>query len=173
MILLSRTRRAPAGPWRDKRVMAVKKRQSRRINGDGDTGPRGARRTASDARLLQKNRPSYIVGMGGSAGGLEAFEQFFTHMPANSGFAFVLVPHLDPTHKGMMPELLGGPHEHEGRGGGRRHVRPSQSPLYHSAQQGHGDLPWPSPSHRTLAPRGVRVRSIFSFGTWPRIRKNE
>ncbi len=44
--------------------------------------------------------------MGGSAGALEAFEQFFTHMPADSGFGFVLVPHLDPTHKGMMPELL-------------------------------------------------------------------
>jgi two-component system, chemotaxis family, CheB/CheR fusion protein len=47
-----------------------------------------------------------IVGMGGSAGGLEAFEQFFAHMPADSGFAFVLVPHLDPTHKGIMAEIL-------------------------------------------------------------------
>lgn len=44
--------------------------------------------------------------MGGSAGALEAFEQFFTHMPADSGLAFVLISHLDPTHKGMMPELL-------------------------------------------------------------------
>ncbi len=48
----------------------------------------------------------YIVGMGGSAGALEAFEQFFHNMPAASGLAFVLVPHLDPTHKGVMPELL-------------------------------------------------------------------
>lgn len=48
----------------------------------------------------------YVVGMGGSAGGLEAFGQFFTHMPVDNGMAFVLVPHLDPTHKGMMPELL-------------------------------------------------------------------
>jgi two-component system, chemotaxis family, CheB/CheR fusion protein len=48
----------------------------------------------------------YIVGMGGSAGGLEAFGQFFTHMPADAGMAFVVVPHLEPTHKGMMPELL-------------------------------------------------------------------
>jgi len=52
-------------------------------------------------------RPSYIVGMGGSAGALEAFEQFFTHMPLDSGLGFVLVTHMDPTHKGMMPELLG------------------------------------------------------------------
>ena len=48
-----------------------------------------------------------IVGMGGSAGGLEAFEQFFSHLPPDTGLAFVLVPHLEPTHKGMMPELLG------------------------------------------------------------------
>jgi two-component system CheB/CheR fusion protein len=45
--------------------------------------------------------------MGGSAGALEAFEQFFVHMPSDSGVAFVLVTHMDPTHKGMMPELLG------------------------------------------------------------------
>ena len=47
-----------------------------------------------------------VVGMGGSAGGLEAFEQFFSHLSPDSGLAFVLVPHLEPTHKGMMPELL-------------------------------------------------------------------
>ena len=50
--------------------------------------------------------PPFVVGMGGSAGGLEAFEQFFSHLPPDSGLAFVLVPHLEPTHKGMMPELL-------------------------------------------------------------------
>ena len=44
--------------------------------------------------------------MGASAGGLEAFEQFFSHLPPDAGLAFVLVPHLEPTHKGMMPELL-------------------------------------------------------------------
>ena len=44
--------------------------------------------------------------MGGSAGSLEAFEQFFSHMPTDSGCAFVLVPHLDPSYKGIMSELL-------------------------------------------------------------------
>jgi two-component system CheB/CheR fusion protein len=44
--------------------------------------------------------------MGGSAGSLEAFEQFFSHVPPDSGMAFVLVPHLDPSHKAIMPELL-------------------------------------------------------------------
>ena len=46
-----------------------------------------------------------IVGVGASAGGLEALEQFFKHVPADSGMAFVVIQHLDPTQKGMMPEL--------------------------------------------------------------------
>lgn len=48
----------------------------------------------------------YIVGMGASAGGLEAFEQFFSHMPPDSRMAFVLVPHLSPEHKSLMADLL-------------------------------------------------------------------
>jgi two-component system CheB/CheR fusion protein len=47
-----------------------------------------------------------IVGIGASAGGLEAFEQFFTNMPSDSGMAFVLVQHLDPTHKSILSELI-------------------------------------------------------------------
>lgn len=47
-----------------------------------------------------------IVGIGASAGGLEAFEAFFTAMPPDSGIAFVLVSHLDPTHVSIMPELI-------------------------------------------------------------------
>ncbi len=47
-----------------------------------------------------------IVGIGASAGGLEAFEQFFAKIPPDSGMGFVLVPHLDPVHKSMMPELI-------------------------------------------------------------------
>jgi PAS domain S-box-containing protein len=47
-----------------------------------------------------------IVGIGCSAGGLEALEEFLTHVPKSSGLAFVVIQHLDPNHKGMMPELL-------------------------------------------------------------------
>ncbi|AKU12153.1 MCP methyltransferase/methylesterase, CheR/CheB [Azoarcus sp. CIB] len=47
-----------------------------------------------------------IVGMGASAGGLEAFEQFFRRMPADSGMAFVLVQHLDPDHASLLTEIL-------------------------------------------------------------------
>lgn len=47
-----------------------------------------------------------IVAIGASAGGLEALEQFFENMPNDNGMAFVVIQHLDPTHVGIMPELL-------------------------------------------------------------------
>ena len=51
-------------------------------------------------------RPFPIVGIGASAGGLEALVEFLSHVPAGSGMAFVIIQHLDPTQKGMMAELL-------------------------------------------------------------------
>ncbi|NUP88136.1 MAG: chemotaxis protein CheB, partial [Burkholderiaceae bacterium] len=47
-----------------------------------------------------------IVGIGASAGGLEALEQFLGSVPASSGLAYVVVQHLDPNYKGMIVELL-------------------------------------------------------------------
>ena len=47
-----------------------------------------------------------VVGIGSSAGGLDAFTKFFKAMPADGGVAFVLVPHLDPKHDSLMVELL-------------------------------------------------------------------
>ena len=47
-----------------------------------------------------------IVGIGASAGGLEALELFLRNVPERSGLAFVVVQHLDPTHQDMLVELL-------------------------------------------------------------------
>ena len=47
-----------------------------------------------------------IIGLGASAGGLEAFEQFFRHVPPDTGMAFVLVSHLDPSHASILTEIL-------------------------------------------------------------------
>ncbi len=47
-----------------------------------------------------------IVGIGASAGGLEALEIFFTHMPPDKNIAFVIIQHLSPKHKSIMGELL-------------------------------------------------------------------
>ena len=48
-----------------------------------------------------------IVGMGASAGGLEALQQFFSCMSSNSGLAYVVIQHLSPDHKSLMAEILG------------------------------------------------------------------
>ncbi|WP_243438696.1 chemotaxis protein CheB [Fundidesulfovibrio soli] len=50
--------------------------------------------------------PTYIVGIGASAGGLEALESFFDHMPPDCGLAFVVVQHLSPDFISMMDEIL-------------------------------------------------------------------
>lgn len=47
-----------------------------------------------------------VVGIGASAGGLEALKHFLDHVPTESGMAFVIVQHLDPDHKGLLVELL-------------------------------------------------------------------
>jgi two-component system CheB/CheR fusion protein len=50
--------------------------------------------------------PYRIVGLGASAGGLAPLEEFLAHVPAGSGLAYVVVQHMDPTHKAMLGELL-------------------------------------------------------------------
>ena len=50
--------------------------------------------------------PTRIVALGASAGGLEPLTQFLAQVPAPSGLAYVVVQHLDPTHKAMLTELL-------------------------------------------------------------------
>ncbi len=52
------------------------------------------------------SHPFMVVGIAASAGGLEAFKMLLSAMPGNTGMAFVLVPHLDPTHASLMVELL-------------------------------------------------------------------
>jgi len=47
-----------------------------------------------------------IVGIGASAGGLAAFERFFTSLPENVGMAFVVIQHLSSPHKSILPEIL-------------------------------------------------------------------
>lgn len=62
---------------------------------------------SSPAHGQRITEPGIIVGIGASAGGLEAYRSFLSCMPADSGMAFVLVQHLAPDHKSMLAELLG------------------------------------------------------------------
>ena len=47
-----------------------------------------------------------VVAIGASAGGLDALEQFFKLIPINNNMAFVVITHLNPEHKSIMPELI-------------------------------------------------------------------
>ncbi len=56
--------------------------------------------------MSSANESCFVVGVGASAGGLKALEEFFNHMPSDSGAAFVVVQHLSPDFKSLMKELL-------------------------------------------------------------------
>jgi len=56
---------------------------------------------------LSTKTPFPIVGIGASAGGLNAYSKLLKALPLDTGMAFVLVQHLDPKHASMLPELLG------------------------------------------------------------------
>ena len=51
-------------------------------------------------------QPVCIVGIGASAGGLEALQQFLTFLPSNTGMAFVVIQHLSPDHKSLLVDIL-------------------------------------------------------------------
>ncbi|HEV8290779.1 MAG TPA: chemotaxis protein CheB, partial [Tepidisphaeraceae bacterium] len=73
----------------------------------------GAVSAGQDQSHLEDVQPSSrsefsIVGVGASAGGLEAFTQFLKAMPSDTGMALILVQHLSPKHEIVLPELLSG-----------------------------------------------------------------
>lgn len=70
--------------------------------------PTKKRKPSGPAQSVEsKKRAAFpIVGIGASAGGLEALEKFLKNVPEACGLAFVIIQHLDPEHVGMLPELL-------------------------------------------------------------------
>jgi two-component system CheB/CheR fusion protein len=90
--------------------MHRKQNGNRRHAGAPPQRARAASRAAPAALGVARERgdliPPLIVGLGASAGGLDAFKAFLTHMPPRSGMAFVLVQHLDPHHKSLLVELI-------------------------------------------------------------------
>lgn len=63
--------------------------------------------SAPGAGVATRGDPGFaIVGIGASAGGLDAFKQFFAAMTPDADLAFVLIQHLDPTHQSLTAELL-------------------------------------------------------------------
>ena len=78
------------------------KKQTNPVN----SGNKRDKHCPKDAPSRQESLLFPVVGIGASAGGLEALDLFLQNVPAGSGMAFVIVQHLDPTHKGLMVELL-------------------------------------------------------------------
>jgi two-component system CheB/CheR fusion protein len=65
-----------------------------------------SRNSASPAMRGNRPAPFPIVGIGASAGGLEAFSELLRQLPLKTGMAFVLVQHLDPKHSSELREIL-------------------------------------------------------------------
>lgn len=91
-----------------KKEPAQKKSRNRKKTIKADKGKiASAARPRKQASIREISDGSFpIAGIGSSAGGLEAVEQFFRHMPPDAGIAFILIPHLDPSHASMMTDLI-------------------------------------------------------------------
>ncbi len=67
----------------------------------------GKKRPADARGTVRKHEgPVPVIGLGASAGGLQALSDFFKAMPDNTGLAFVVIHHADPDHKSLMAEIL-------------------------------------------------------------------
>src|SRR6516164_3685613 len=87
--------------------MARKKRQPAEPSpAEPESTPPAASSAAEVAALREETLSVPVVGVGASAGGLEAFTQMLRALPVDTGMAFVLVQHLAPTHGSMLTEIL-------------------------------------------------------------------
>jgi two-component system CheB/CheR fusion protein len=82
------------------RAKAIGERNSRQARAESDAPAARAEGQQIGNDLVA------VVGVGASAGGLEAFKQFLKRLPTDTGMAFVLITHLDPKHESILPELL-------------------------------------------------------------------
>jgi hypothetical protein len=62
---------------------------------------------SSEAHLAQSGSPGFVVGIGGSAGGLKAYIALLESLPSDTGMAFVFIAHLSPTGKDLLTAILG------------------------------------------------------------------
>src|SRR5688500_17692195 len=72
---------------------------------DAGDGPVDAVKTDADEHAHPPNAP-FVVGLGASAGGIEALKTFFTHVPADTGAAYIVILHLSPDHESHLAEVL-------------------------------------------------------------------
>jgi two-component system CheB/CheR fusion protein len=73
---------------------------------EADAEEQSPKAASTNSKAPAKERPFPIVGIGASAGGLEAFIELLKHLPEKTGMAYVLVQHLDPKHSSALQEIL-------------------------------------------------------------------
>jgi two-component system CheB/CheR fusion protein len=102
-----KNRKSSKPPIKKKRALSASSHASQKKDlkangpsGQTEKGNLGSKRTS------QRTEGFPIVGIGASAGGLEACTELLRHLPNDTGAAFVLVQHLDPAHESILPELL-------------------------------------------------------------------
>jgi len=77
------------------------------IHEDAESGSADPAGSAQSLEPGGESAPGLVVGVGASAGGLEALSELLRNLPASTGMAFVLVQHLDPHHESILADLLG------------------------------------------------------------------
>jgi len=82
------------------------KARAARVPAKSASNPPAAKQLSSKGETSSNEHRLSVVGVGASAGGLEAFEQLLRALPDDTGLAFVLVQHLAPKHESMLSELL-------------------------------------------------------------------
>jgi chemotaxis response regulator CheB len=94
MVVMGRPKKSIKGTWKRSPVIPA--------------SPLASRDSPPDLPLKETPTQSTfpIVGIGSSAGGIEALEEFLRHLPADSGAAFVVVSHQHASHSSLLPEIL-------------------------------------------------------------------
>ena len=82
------------------------KQKTKPASGKTEESPQTKQVRKATSPNQEGNTDFHIVGIGSSAGGLEALQELFTNMPSDTGMGFVVVSHLDPSHVSMLPEIL-------------------------------------------------------------------
>ena len=75
--------------------------------GSEESGVSSMNENTEYQKIEHEAQPSCVVGIGASAGGLEALQQFLTFLPGDTGMAFVIIQHLSPDHKSLLADILG------------------------------------------------------------------
>jgi two-component system CheB/CheR fusion protein len=89
--------------------MGPPKKTTTKTSGSKRQNATPARNQANSKKVLDgpaPDQPRFIVGIGASAGGLEAYSHLFPPLPPDTGMAFIVVQHLDPKHESLLAELI-------------------------------------------------------------------